>query len=40
MLSVTSLLRTYFDKCPRELEPFSKKLVGAPLNLDKVVVRL
>src|SRR5580700_1530151 len=40
MLGPTSLLRTYFDKCPRGLEPSRKKLLSAARNLDNVVVRL
>ena len=40
MLCVTSLLWTYFDKCPRELEPGAQKSLWGVLNLDNVVVRL
>ena len=40
MLGMTSLLRTYFDKCPSGLEPSEKNLLSAARNLDNIVVRL
>src|ERR1700733_8210436 len=40
MLGMTSLLGTYFDKCPSGLEPSEKNLLSAARNLDNIVVRL